>query len=31
VQCNWGAVGVRPLGIIPASKNVTASAVMRRE
>ena len=31
VKCNWGTVGVRPLGIIPASKNVTASAVMRRE
>ena len=31
VHCNWGTVGVRPQGIIPASKTVTASAVMRRE
>ena len=31
VQASWGTVGVRPLGIIPASKNVRGVAVMRRE
>jgi Flp pilus assembly protein TadG len=31
VSCSWGTVGVRPLGVIPSSKNVTAAAVMRRE
>jgi Flp pilus assembly protein TadG len=31
VQCSWGTVGVRPLGIISASKPVIGTTVMRKE
>ncbi len=31
VSCNWGTVGVRPLGLMSTSKTVTAVAVMRKE
>jgi Flp pilus assembly protein TadG len=31
IQCSWGTVGVRPLGLISASKNVRGVAVMRKE
>lgn len=31
VQCTWGAVGVRPLGVISASKQVVGTTVMRKE
>jgi Flp pilus assembly protein TadG len=31
VQCTWGTVGIRPLGLMPTTKTVTGTAVMRRE
>jgi Flp pilus assembly protein TadG len=31
VQCTWGAVGIRPLGLIGADKLVKSAAVMRKE
>jgi Flp pilus assembly protein TadG len=31
LDTTWGAVGVRPLGIIPATKTVRGITVMRRE
>jgi len=31
VRVNWSAIGVRPLGVIPATKQVTGIAVMRKE
>ncbi len=31
VECNWGTVGVRPLGLISTSKQVVGVTVMRRE
>jgi Flp pilus assembly protein TadG len=31
VQSPWGTVGLRPLSLIPASKQVTGAAVMRKE
>jgi Flp pilus assembly protein TadG len=31
VTANWGTVGVRPLGVITASKNVIGATVMRKE
>jgi Flp pilus assembly protein TadG len=31
VQCSWGNVGVRPLGVISASKAVVGTTVMRKE
>jgi Flp pilus assembly protein TadG len=31
VTCAWGTVGLRPMGLIPAAKQVTGKAVMRRE
>jgi Flp pilus assembly protein TadG len=31
VQCPWGNVGLRPMGMISASKPVTATTVMRKE
>jgi len=31
VQCSWGAVGLRPLGLISSDKPVRAAVVMRRE
>lgn len=31
VRCNWGAVGLRPLGILNGSVSVQGVAVMRRE
>lgn len=31
VRVNWSAVGVRPLGIIPANKQLSGVAVMRKE
>ena len=31
VQCTWGAVGVRPLGLIGTSKLVKGVTVMRKE
>jgi len=31
VTANWGTVGIRPLGLIPTSKNFSGVAVMRRE
>lgn len=31
VQCKWGQVGVRPMGLIGADKNVRSVAVMRKE
>jgi Flp pilus assembly protein TadG len=31
VQCTWGAVGIRPLGLISSSKLVKSAAVMRKE
>jgi Flp pilus assembly protein TadG len=31
VTCNWGTVGMRPLGLIGATKNVVGATVMRKE
>jgi Flp pilus assembly protein TadG len=31
VTCNWGTVGMRPLGLIGSSKNVVGATVMRKE
>jgi len=31
VQCTWGTVGVRPLGVISSTKVVTGNTVMRKE
>ncbi len=31
VSCTWGTVGVRPMGLMSAGKNVNAVAVMRKE
>ena len=31
VTANWGTVGIRPLGLIPSTKNFSGVAVMRRE
>jgi Flp pilus assembly protein TadG len=31
VQCTWGNVGVRPLGVISSTKIVTGNTVMRKE
>jgi Flp pilus assembly protein TadG len=31
LSCTWSTVGVRPLGIIPASKQVIGICVMRKE
>jgi Flp pilus assembly protein TadG len=31
VSCTWSTVGVHPLGIIPGSKQVIGTCVMRRE
>lgn len=31
VQCNWGKVGIRPLGLIGSDKLVRSVAVMRKE
>src|SRR4051812_10845000 len=31
VTCNWGTVGIRPMALIPTSKQVRGVAVMRRE
>jgi Flp pilus assembly protein TadG len=31
VQCSWGTVGVRPLGVISSSKVVAGTTVMRKE
>jgi Flp pilus assembly protein TadG len=31
VSCNWGTVGVRPLGIISSNKSVSGATVMRKE
>lgn len=31
VTCSWGTVGLRPMGLIPTSKQVTGTAAMRRE
>ncbi|HZZ41720.1 MAG TPA: TadE/TadG family type IV pilus assembly protein [Tepidisphaeraceae bacterium] len=31
VSCTWSAVGIRPMSLISASKQVTGTAVMRRE
>lgn len=31
VQCSWGTVGVRPLGVISSSKLVVGTTVMRKE
>lgn len=31
VQCNWGKVGVRPMGLIAENKVIKAVAVMRKE
>jgi Flp pilus assembly protein TadG len=31
VQCTWGTVGMRPLGLIGASKTVQGITVMRKE
>jgi len=31
VQCSWGTVGVRPLGVISSSKAVVGTTVMRKE
>jgi len=31
VQCTWGTVGVRPLGVISSTKVVVGTTVMRKE
>jgi len=31
IQCTWGAIGIRPLGLISADSVVRASATMRKE
>ena len=31
VNCSWGTVGIRPLGLIGTGKQVTGSTVMRKE
>ena len=31
VQCTWGVVGIRPLGLISSNKLVKSSAIMRKE
>jgi Flp pilus assembly protein TadG len=31
VQGSWGTVGLRPIGIIPSTKNVLGAAAMRKE
>ena len=31
VTCTWGTVGVRPMAIMPANKNVVGATVMRKE
>lgn len=31
VTCSWGTVGIRPMSLIPAGKQVTGTASMRRE
>lgn len=31
VSCNWGTVGVRPMGLIGAAKSVVGTTTMRRE
>jgi Flp pilus assembly protein TadG len=31
ISAQWGTIGVRPLGVIPSTKNVTGSTVMRKE
>lgn len=31
VTCTWGTVGIRPMSLIPSTKSVTGTAVMRRE
>jgi Flp pilus assembly protein TadG len=31
VQCTWGTVGVRPLGVISSTKAVIGTTVMRKE
>jgi Flp pilus assembly protein TadG len=31
VTCTWGTVGIRPMALIPTTKQVIGKAVMRRE
>lgn len=31
VECAWGAVGIRPLGLISSAKTLRGTAVMRKE